>query len=149
MKDFLREDLKCKEIPSKPQEKDPYHYHIWDFAYFAYFFRYGHQYLTCLPWKFMSKLFFLEKVWLRNTLPTYNLDMCLKLPSSSSTSTSTLVGRWLCINFVKSSTHPPTTTHPPGLVVNSNYNVNLNFINNSNLAWAWPSSAPACFLSFI
>ena len=61
MKDFLGEDLKCKEIPSKPQEKDPYHYHIWDFAYFAYFYRYGHQYQIYLPWKFKSKLFFCKK----------------------------------------------------------------------------------------
>ena len=37
MKDFLRDDLIYKEIPSKPQEKDPYHYNIWDFVYFAYF----------------------------------------------------------------------------------------------------------------
>ena len=27
MKDFLRDDLRYKEIPSKPQEKDPYHHH--------------------------------------------------------------------------------------------------------------------------
>ena len=47
-----------------------------------------------------------------------------KLPSSSSTSTSTLIGRWLCINLLKSSTRPP-----PGLVVISNYIVNLNVIN--------------------
>ena len=58
MKDFLRDDLIYKEIPSKPQEKDPYHHHSWDFAYFC---RYGHQYLTYLPWEFMSKLFFQKK----------------------------------------------------------------------------------------
>ena len=46
MKDLLMEDLKYKEIPSKPQEKDPYHHHIGDFAYFH---KYGHQYLTYLP----------------------------------------------------------------------------------------------------
>jgi len=34
MKDFLRDDLKYKEMPSNPQEKDPYHHHIWNFAYF-------------------------------------------------------------------------------------------------------------------
>ena len=34
MKDFLGDDLKYKEIPSKPQEKDPKHHHIRDFAYF-------------------------------------------------------------------------------------------------------------------
>ena len=40
---------------------------------------------------------------------------------------------WLRINFVKSSTHrPTTTTHSPGLVVKSNYNINFNFIDNSN-----------------
>ena len=30
-----------------------------------------------VPQNFLSKLF-LEKVWLRNTLPTYNLDICPK-----------------------------------------------------------------------
>ena len=68
MRDFLRDHLKYKEIPSKPQEKYPYHPHSLDFAYFC---RYGHQYLTYLPWEF-----FLEKVWLRNTLPTCSLDIC-------------------------------------------------------------------------
>ena len=58
MKDFPRDDLEYKEIPSKPQENDPYHHHSWDFAYFC---RYGHQYLTYLPWEFMSKLFFQKK----------------------------------------------------------------------------------------
>ena len=28
MKGLLRDDLKYKEIPSKPYEKDPYHHHI-------------------------------------------------------------------------------------------------------------------------
>ena len=54
MKDLLRDDLKYKEISSKPWEKDPYHHHIWDFAYF---YRYGNQYLTYLPWTFLSKIF--------------------------------------------------------------------------------------------
>ena len=44
-------------------------------VYFAYFFMYGHQYLTYLPWKYLSKLF-LAKVWLKNTLPTYSLNIC-------------------------------------------------------------------------
>ena len=66
MNDFFTNGLKYKEIPSKPQEKDPYHHHIWDFVYF---YSYGHHYLAYLPWKFLSK-FFLEKVWLKNTLPT-------------------------------------------------------------------------------
>ena len=40
---------------------------------------------------------------------------------------------WLRINFVKSSTHRPTpTTHSPGPVVKSNYNINVNFIYKSN-----------------
>ena len=73
MKDFYRDDLKCKEIPSKPQEKDSYNHHIWDFAYF---YKYGHQYLTYLPQNFLSTLLFRKKVWLRNTLPTYGLDIC-------------------------------------------------------------------------
>ena len=55
MKDLLRDDLKYKEIPSKPKEKDPYHHHILDFAYF---YRYGHQYLTYLRWKLLSKILF-------------------------------------------------------------------------------------------
>ena len=33
MKDILRDDLKYKEILSNPQEKDPCHQHVWDFAY--------------------------------------------------------------------------------------------------------------------
>ena len=53
MKDFLRDDLIYEEIPSKPQEKDPYHHHSYDFTYFC---RYGHQYLIYLPCKFLSKL---------------------------------------------------------------------------------------------
>ena len=36
---------------------------------------YGHQHLTYLPWKCMSKLFS-EKAWLKNTLPTYSSDIC-------------------------------------------------------------------------
>ena len=41
--------------------------------------KYGHPYLTYLPQKCLSKLFFfLKKVWLRNTLPTYDLDICPK-----------------------------------------------------------------------
>ena len=43
---------------------------------FAYFYKYGHQYLTYLPQFFLSKLFFRKKVWLGNTLPTYGLDIC-------------------------------------------------------------------------
>ena len=40
---------------------------------------------------------------------------------------------WLRINFIKSSTHrPTTTTHSPGPVVKSNYNINVNFIYKSN-----------------
>ena len=66
MEDSLRDDLKCKEIPSKPQEKVPYHHHIW---YFAYFYGYGHQYLTYLPWKFLSKLFFGKSM--ARKYPTY------------------------------------------------------------------------------
>ena len=69
MKDFLRVDLKYKENPSKPQEKDPYHHHILDFANI---YRYGHQYMISdLPTlKIYVKFFVVEKVWLRNTLPT-------------------------------------------------------------------------------
>ena len=52
------EDLKYKEIPSNPWEKDPYHHHIWDFAYF---YKYEHPYLTYLPQKFLSKFFFWKK----------------------------------------------------------------------------------------
>ena len=37
---------------------------------------YGHPQLTYLPQNFSSKLFFLENVWLGNTLPTYDLDIC-------------------------------------------------------------------------
>ena len=33
--------------------------YIWDFL--LYFYRYGHQYLTYLPWKFLSKLYFWQK----------------------------------------------------------------------------------------
>ena len=47
--------------------------YFWDFAYF---YEYGHQYLTYLPQKILSKPFFRKKVWLRNTLPTYGLDIC-------------------------------------------------------------------------
>ena len=63
MKYFLRDDLEHKEIPSKPQEKDPYHHHIWDFAY-------SYWYLTYIL-KILTKLFFfVEKLWLKNTLPS-------------------------------------------------------------------------------
>ena len=65
------DNLKYEEIPSKPQEKDPYHHHIWDFTYSMDI----NTYLTYLPWKFLSKLVF-AKVWLKNTLPTYSLDIC-------------------------------------------------------------------------
>ena len=41
-----------------PQEKDPHHHHIWDFAYFN---RYRYQYLTYLPWTCLSKLSFWKK----------------------------------------------------------------------------------------
>ena len=51
----------------------------------------------------------------------------------SFTFTSNFSLSWLRINFIKSSTHQPTTTtHSPGLVVKSNYNINFNFIDNSN-----------------
>ena len=40
-------------------------------------YKYGHPYRTYLPQKFLSKLFS-EKVWLRNTLLSYNLDICQK-----------------------------------------------------------------------
>ena len=59
MKDFLRDDLKNKDMPSKGQEKDPYHQYIRDFAYFH---RYEHQYLTYLPnIKSLVNTFFWEK----------------------------------------------------------------------------------------
>ena len=36
----------------------PNYHQLWDYVYFH---RYGHQHLTYLPWKFMSKLFFWKK----------------------------------------------------------------------------------------
>ena len=77
MKDFLRDNLKYKEIPSKPQEKDPYHPHSLDFAYF-----YMNVPISDLPTlRIHVQTFFLEKVWLRNILPTYNLRICPKFRS--------------------------------------------------------------------
>ena len=74
MNDFLTNDLEYKELPSKPQEKDPYHHNIWDYAY-------GHQ-LSDLPaLKIVVQTFFLEKVWLKNTLPTNISDICPKFRS--------------------------------------------------------------------
>ena len=52
MKDFLRDNLKYKEIPSKPQEKDPYDPHSLDFAYFYM----AQKYPTYLQFGHMSKL---------------------------------------------------------------------------------------------
>ena len=46
-KDLIRNALKYKEIPSKPQEKDPYHHHIRDFEYL---YRYELQYLTYMTY---------------------------------------------------------------------------------------------------
>ena len=66
MKDLLRDDLEYKEIPSKPK------------LYFRF------NILFCV-WTSISDLptlkifvqtFFLAKVWLKNTLPTYSLDIC-------------------------------------------------------------------------
>ena len=78
IRDFFTDDLEYKEIPSKTQGKrsipSP-------FSDFAYFHRYGRQYLTYLPWISLSNLFFLGKVWLQNTLPTDNLDICSKFYS--------------------------------------------------------------------
>ena len=48
MKDFHRDGLRYKEIPSKLQEKDPYYDHIWNFEDF-HRYGHGHQYLTYLP----------------------------------------------------------------------------------------------------
>ena len=44
----------------------------------SYIYEYGHQYLTYLPQLLLSKLFFRKKVWLRNTLPTYGLDIYIQ-----------------------------------------------------------------------
>ena len=71
MKDFLRDELKYKEMPSKGQEKDQYHQHFRDFAYSH---RYEHQYLTyLLNVKSLVNTFFYEKVWLTSRLPTFSL----------------------------------------------------------------------------
>ena len=58
------------KILSKQLPKHPRHYHIWDSPYFF------------LPYhKKNCPNFFLEKVWLQNTLPTYSLDICPKFHS--------------------------------------------------------------------
>ena len=46
----------------------------------------------------MSKLFFLEKVWLRNTLPTYNLEICPTFRSffSSESSPNVMIKLFVC-----------------------------------------------------
>ena len=75
MKDLLRDDLECKEIPSKPLEKDPYHHHIQNVAYF---YRYVHQYLTVPTLKIVVQTFFLEKLKLKNILSIYELYICPK-----------------------------------------------------------------------
>ena len=78
----------------------PKYHHILDYVYFN---RYGHQHPTYLPWIFMSKLFFF-KVWLKNTLPTYSLDICpnfcsffgrLPLPWFKIAFTNFKVGGWV------------------------------------------------------
>ena len=53
-----------------PLNKDVHH--SWDFDCF---YRYGHQYMTFLPWIFFVQTFFLEKVWIKNTLPKHDLDI--------------------------------------------------------------------------
>ena len=66
MKDFHRDDVKYEEIPTK----------LSPFMGLC---------ILSLVWTSTSDLpilkiyvqtFFLEKVWLRNTLPTFNLDIC-------------------------------------------------------------------------
>ena len=55
-----------KDIPSKPQEKDIYHHHDWDFIYFH---MYEPKYLTFMPWKFLTKLLFGKSM--AQKYPTY------------------------------------------------------------------------------
>ena len=75
MMEFYRDEYVFKDTPSKQSEKNPYNLHIWS----LYNFIGGYQYLTCLPKKDCPN-FFLAKVWLKNTLPTYNLDICPNFP---------------------------------------------------------------------
>ena len=74
MKDFYRNDLKSIETP---QEKDPCHHHFGGFVYFLLVW----TSISDLPiQKFLSRIF-LGKVWLKHTLPSYNLDRCPKYRS--------------------------------------------------------------------
>ena len=66
MKDLLRDDLKYNEIPPKPQEKDPLHHLIKDFAYFC---RYGHLILPTYPEYFCPNFLFGKSM--AGKYPTY------------------------------------------------------------------------------
>ena len=62
--------LNMKKSFPKNRKKDPKHHLIW---YFAYFYRYRHQYLSTYPKKFGQTIFF--KVWLQNILTTNDLEI--------------------------------------------------------------------------
>ena len=63
------------KILSKLLPKHPHHHYIWDSPYFYV----SMDFPIYLPYhKKFVQTFFLEKVWLYNTLPTYSLDICPK-----------------------------------------------------------------------
>ena len=62
----------------KPQPKYPHYHHIWNSLYFYI----SIDFPIYLPTtNFFVQTFFLEKVWLEDTLPTYSLDICPKFRS--------------------------------------------------------------------
>ena len=69
------------KMPFKSKEKDPYHYHIWDFAYFF-------AQISDLPsLKIFVQTFILKKVWINlHTIWTYvqNMDQSVVFSGASS-----------------------------------------------------------------
>ena len=66
------------KILFKPQPKHHQHHYIWKSPYFYI----SMDFSIYLPTtKVYVQTFFLEKVWLEDTLPTYSLDICLKFRS--------------------------------------------------------------------
>ena len=63
------------KIIIKPQSEHLHHHHIWKSQYFYV----SMDIPIYLPTtKVFVQTFFLEKVWLEDTLPTYSLDICPK-----------------------------------------------------------------------
>ena len=66
------------KILSKQLPKHPHQHYIWDSPYFYVVWISASTYPTT---KDFVQTFFLEKVWIQNTLPTYGLDICPKFRS--------------------------------------------------------------------